>query len=150
MRLAGRVIAIDPAGRVLLFRYDDPPPKGRHWASPGGGLEGDEGFYAAARRELTEETGWTDVPVSPEEIHLESLAQWSGYRNALIRQDDHYFVGRVPEEERPLGDVAAMHVSDGIIDHHWWTLDELDSTDETIFPEGLAGLIRRLVALDAG
>ncbi|MGH3212751.1 MAG: hypothetical protein ACRDNO_33805 [Trebonia sp.] len=26
VRLAGRVIAVDPAQRVLLFFYDDPPP----------------------------------------------------------------------------------------------------------------------------
>ena len=52
VRLAGRVIAIDPAGRVLLFFYDDPPPKGRHWSTPGGGVEDGEDFHAAARREL--------------------------------------------------------------------------------------------------
>jgi ADP-ribose pyrophosphatase YjhB (NUDIX family) len=49
-RLAGRVIAVDPAGRVLLFGYDDPPPKGRHWATPGGGVEDGEDFYRAACR----------------------------------------------------------------------------------------------------
>ena len=66
VRLAGRVIAVDPDGRVLLFGYDDPPPKGKHWATPGGGVEEGEDFYSAARRELVEETGWPDVPVSPE------------------------------------------------------------------------------------
>src|SRR5207253_2620589 len=60
VRLAGRVIPVDPSGRVLLFRYDDPPPKGQHWATPGGGLEPGEDFYAAACRELAEETGWSD------------------------------------------------------------------------------------------
>ena len=63
-RQACRVIAIDPAGRVLLFRYENPPPKGLHWATPGGGLEAGEDFYAAACRELAEETGWADVPVA--------------------------------------------------------------------------------------
>jgi 8-oxo-dGTP pyrophosphatase MutT (NUDIX family) len=147
VRLAGRVIAIDPAGRVLLFGYDDPPPKGKHWATPGGGVEDGEDFYTAACRELCEETGWPDVPVSPDEAYLESNVQYSGYRKALIRQYDHYFIGRVPDEERALGEVAAMHTFDGIVGHRWWTLEELDATEENVYPKGLADLVRRLQQL---
>jgi 8-oxo-dGTP pyrophosphatase MutT (NUDIX family) len=146
VRLAGRVIPIDPSGRVLLFRYDDPPPKGPHWATPGGGLEPGEGFYAAACRELAEETGWSDVPVAPDEVHREETVQWSwvsGLR-AMVCQHDHYFVGRVTLDERPLGEVAAMHVSDGIRESRWWTRSELDATQESVWPRGLRGLLRRL------
>jgi 8-oxo-dGTP pyrophosphatase MutT (NUDIX family) len=142
VRLAGRVIAIDPAGRVLLFHYDDPPPKGDHWTTPGGGVEGDEDFYQAAGREVVEETGWTDVAIAPAEVLVDVNVQWSGSRGELVRQHDHYFIGRVPDERRPLGDVAAMHVSDGISGHRWWTLAELDATDEHIYPEELADLVR--------
>jgi 8-oxo-dGTP pyrophosphatase MutT (NUDIX family) len=145
VRLAGRVIAVDPAQRVLLFYYDDPPPKGRHWSTPGGGVEPGEDLYTAARRELFEETGWLDVPVPAEEVHVNSNVQWSNLNGTptLCLQHDHYFVGRVPDEERPLGEVTAMHVSDGIESHRWWTLDELDATAEDIYPPGLADLVRR-------
>jgi len=146
VRLAGRVIAIDPVGRVLLFRYDDPPPKGRHWATPGGGVEANEDFYQAACRELVEETGWTDVPVAPTEVHQGANLQWSSYTQGLIRQIDHYFMARVPDELRPLGEVAAMHVTDGIHASRWWTLAELDETDENIYPDILADLVRSALA----
>jgi 8-oxo-dGTP pyrophosphatase MutT (NUDIX family) len=146
VRLAGRVIAIDPVGRVLLFRYDDPPPKGRHWATPGGGVEGDEDFYHAACRELVEETGWTDVPVAPTDVHQEANVAWSSSTQRLIRQVDHYFIGRVPDELRPLGEVAAMHVTDGIDASRWWTLAELDATDENIYPAVLTDLVRSALA----
>jgi 8-oxo-dGTP pyrophosphatase MutT (NUDIX family) len=146
VRLAGRVIVVDPAGRVLLFFYDDRPPKGRHWSTPGGGVEDGEDFYSAARRELFEETGWADVLVSPEEVLVNSNVQWSylNGRSTLCVQHDHYFVGRVPDEERPLGAVAAMHASDGIVSHRWWPLAELDETSEDVYPPGLADLVRRL------
>ena len=144
MRLAGRVIAVDPAGRVLLFGYDDPPPKGKHWATPGGGLEDGEDFYAAACRELVEETGWDDVPVAPGEVHAENQPQWSR-RRGLVRQYDHYFLAQVADEQRPLGEVAAMHRSDGIVRHRWWPLAELDATTENIYPLGLAELVRALI-----
>jgi 8-oxo-dGTP pyrophosphatase MutT (NUDIX family) len=146
VRLAGRVIAIDPAGRVLLFRYDDPPPKGPHWSTPGGGLEAGEDFYAAACRELAEETGWTDVPVAPVAVHHEENVQWAWHRDMrqLVTQHDRYFSGRVLIEERPLGDVTGMHVSDGIHESRWWTLTELNTTAEAVYPKGLADLVRRL------
>jgi ADP-ribose pyrophosphatase YjhB (NUDIX family) len=146
VRLAGRVIAIDPAGRVLLFFYDDPPPKERHWATPGGGVEGDEDFYAAARRELAEETGWADVPVAPAEVFEETYVHWLVHYQGLVRQYDHFFVGWVPEERRALGEVAAMHASDGIRASRWWTVAELEETDQTIYPKELADLVRSALA----
>ncbi|HUK68243.1 MAG TPA: hypothetical protein VLW50_05740 [Streptosporangiaceae bacterium] len=36
LRRAGRVILLDPEDRVLLMRYDDAPPNGSHWSTPGG------------------------------------------------------------------------------------------------------------------
>src|ERR1039457_1616576 len=59
LRRAARIILLDPAGRVLLMRYDNGPPNGRHWSTPGGGLNAREDYPSAARRELAEETGWS-------------------------------------------------------------------------------------------
>ena len=143
LRRAGRVIALDPRDRVLLFRYDDGPPNGRHWCTPGGGLNEGEDYRAGARRELFEETGWNDVPLGPE-VHERTLVM--EYDDAIVRQHERFFLGRVKVARRALGEVAAMHVSDAIAAWRWWTLAELDTTDEDIWPPGLAGLIRRLLA----
>src|SRR5258708_35812358 len=67
-RPAGRVILLDPDDRVLLMRYDDGPPNGVHWSTPGGGLEPGEDYASAAQRELSEETGWHHI-VLLGEIH---------------------------------------------------------------------------------
>jgi ADP-ribose pyrophosphatase YjhB (NUDIX family) len=141
LRQAGRVIVFDPGGRVLLFRYDDRPPNGRHWCTPGGGLNEGEDYPAGARRELAEETGWTDVPLGPE-VYERTLVM--EYDDAIVRQHERFFLARVEVPGRELGEVAAMHVSDGIAAWHWWTLAEMDATDEAIWPPGLADLIRGL------
>jgi len=142
LRLAGRVIVLDPEDRILLFRYDDGPPNGRHWCTPGGGLNEDEDYAAGARRELAEETGWTDVPVGGQ-VHERTLIM--EYADAIVRQHERFFLARVQTARRELGEVAAMHASDGIAAWRWWTLAEMDSTGEVIWPRGLAGLIRNLL-----
>ena len=143
LRRAGRVIVLDPDDRVLLFRYDDAPPNGRHWCTPGGGLDDGEDYAAGARRELAEETGWTDVPLGGQVYEWTRTVE---HGDAIVRQHERFFLARVGTARRGLGEVAAMHTSDGITAWRWWTLAEMDSTAETIVPSGLADLIRELLA----
>jgi ADP-ribose pyrophosphatase YjhB (NUDIX family) len=143
VRQAGRVIVLDPDDRVLLFRYDDAPPNGRHWCTPGGGLNEGEDYAAGARRELAEETGWTDVLPGSDEVYQRTRTMQ--HADAIVRQHERFFLARVAVARRGLGEVAAMHVSDGIAAWRWWTLAEIDATDEVIWPAGLADLIRGLI-----
>ena len=140
-RRAGRVIVLDPGDRVLLLRYDEAPPAGRHWATPGGGLNPGESYAAAARRELAEETGWDDVALLGEVHQHMRLIMHMG---RPLRQHERLFLARTSQARRALGDVAAMHACDGIAAWRWWTLDELDTTAELVWPRGLAALIRGL------
>jgi ADP-ribose pyrophosphatase YjhB (NUDIX family) len=142
LRRAGRVIVLDLEDRVLLFRYDDGPPNGRHWSTPGGGLNDGEDYEAGARRELAEETGWTDVPVGGQ-VYERTLVM--EYADAIVQQHERFFLARVQTARRGLGEVAAMHSSDGIAAWRWWTLAEMDSTAEAIWPPGLADLVRSLL-----
>lgn len=138
-RRAGRVVVLDPDGRVLLMRYDEDPPDGRHWTTPGGGLRPGESYADAASRELAEETGWVDIALLGE-IHRNVRTMWHGDR--IVRQHECLFLARTDQACRELGDVAAMHASDGITAWRWWTLADLDTTGEVVWPAGLAGLIR--------
>ena len=92
LRRAGRVIVLDPEDRVLLFRYDDGPPNGRHWSTPGGGLNDGEDYPEGAQRELAEETGWTDVPVGPEVYERTQVME---HADTIVRQHERFFLARV-------------------------------------------------------
>jgi ADP-ribose pyrophosphatase YjhB (NUDIX family) len=138
-RLAGRVIVLDPANRVLLMRYDDGPPNGTHWSTPGGGLNAGEDYPSAARRELAEETGWSDI-VLLEEVHRRTMMM--EHEGRLVRQHERLYLARTDRERRQIRGVEAMHAADGIAAWRWWTLAELDSTAETVWPAELTDLIR--------
>jgi ADP-ribose pyrophosphatase YjhB (NUDIX family) len=142
-RRAGRVILLDPDGRVLLMRYDDPLPNGPHWSTPGGGLEEDEDYSAGARRELAEETGWTDITLAGE-IHRRTIVLRLGH-GRLVRQHERLFLARTAEPRREIIGVDEMHTSDGIAAWRWWSVAELEATTEKIWPVGLAGLIRAVL-----
>ena len=139
VRLAARVILLDPDDRVLLMRYDDAPPNGRHWSTPGGGLNDGEEYPAAALRELAEETGWSDVELLGEVYRNSFDMEYGGH---IVRQDERLYLARTDQACRVIEGVAAMHASDGITAWRWWTLAELDATGEDVWPSGLADLIR--------
>jgi 8-oxo-dGTP pyrophosphatase MutT (NUDIX family) len=139
-RQAARVVLLDPQDRVLLMRYDDGPPNGPHWTTPGGGLEPGETFPQAALRELAEETGWSDIELL-DEIHRRShTMEWSGI---LVYQHERLYLARTEIPARPITGVDAMHQSDGIAAWHWWTLTELKTTKEAIWPKVLPKLVRQ-------
>jgi ADP-ribose pyrophosphatase YjhB (NUDIX family) len=139
VRRAARVILLDPDDRVLLMRYDNPPPNGRHWCTPGGGLNAGEDYPAAALRELAEETGWTDIALLGE-VHRRTIEMEYGGR--LVTQHERLYLARTSQPGRVISGVDEMHASDGIDGWRWWTLAELDSAPEAVWPPELGELIR--------
>ena len=141
-RLAARVLLLDPDDRVLLMRYDAAPPRGSHWTTPGGGLNVGEDYPTAALRELAEETGWDDIALL-REIHRRTLTLT--YAGRRVRQHERWYLARTRQACRRIRGVDAMHAADGIAAWRWWTLAELDTTTETVWPPGLPTLIRTAV-----
>src|ERR1700733_9464386 len=107
------------------MRYDDAPPNGTHWSTPGGGLNPGEDYPAAALRELAEETGWTDIALLGEAARHSRQITYSG---GAVTQDERLYYARTAQPLRPVTGVEAMHASDGIVEWRWWTLAELETT----------------------
>lgn len=137
VRLAARVALLAPTGRILLLRHRG--PRAPFWATPGGGLEPGESFEQAARRELGEETGLV-LPIGAwiweDRFDLQGTARI---------QLERFFLVRAPAEELPRG-VEHHHAVEGITAARWWSVEELGTSQEEIYPRGLAELLVRLAA----
>jgi 8-oxo-dGTP pyrophosphatase MutT (NUDIX family) len=134
------LLVIDPkSGALLLFQYEDGGR--RWWATPGGALDGDETFEEAAIREAAEE-----LAISPRDF----LPLWRrtvefSFRGTPIRQEEHYFLLRIAPGEVALGhEVREAHRHEGIIATRWWSLEDIETTSEQVFPEDLAQRLREL------
>ena len=91
----------------------------------------------AARRELREETGVSVADIGPVVFSQSVQLEFEGIR---YQQDEHYFRVRVDEiavDETGWTDTERRVV----VEHRWWSVSELDSTDETVYPQNLAALL---------
>lgn len=142
-RRSARVLLLDRAGHILLFRLRD-PAHGHCWITPGGGVEDGESLREAAARELHEETG---LRLAPEQLGPR-IAETSGYADfgwatGVFRDD--FFCYRVDHHDvdtRGFEDLERSHITG----HRWWPPEELETTAETVYPFALAPLVRELSA----
>jgi 8-oxo-dGTP pyrophosphatase MutT (NUDIX family) len=142
LRSAARIIAIDETERVLLLQYARSTGE-RFWATPGGGLEGDESFEAAAIREVAEELGVTGVTLEP----LWNASTVFEAAGRTIDQEERFFLLRLDASVIPT-DVRAAHQADGILQARWWTISELRDTNDLLFPEDLAARVAAVISAE--
>jgi 8-oxo-dGTP pyrophosphatase MutT (NUDIX family) len=142
-RVASRVLVVDEAGRVLLFRGSDPAVPGVwYWFTPGGGLDEGESFAEAAVRELAEETG---LPLKPEQlgdpVH-EEVTSFS-FNGVSYRQEQRFFLVRSERFAVSTAGFDAYEVA-SIDRHHWWSVPELERASEAYYPADLIAILKRL------
>ena len=140
-RPSSRLLVIDRDNRVLLFRFrgERSPLAGRsYWATPGGALEAGESFADAACRELFEETGILRDSVGQHVAELEFAFQLQD--GEYVTAEERFFVIRVTDQSISRDHWTPVEV-ELMADHRWWSVEELTSTSETVFPETLVAIL---------
>ncbi|KUJ64652.1 DNA mismatch repair protein MutT [Streptomyces albus subsp. albus] len=142
LRKVARVVLLDPQDRILLLHgYEPDDPASTWWFTPGGGLEGDESREQAARRELVEETGITEVELGPLLWRRTCSFPFAGRR---WDQDEWYFLGRTEQAAGRPGGLTELEQR-SVTGLRWWTYEELAATHETVYPTRLAALLGTLL-----
>jgi 8-oxo-dGTP pyrophosphatase MutT (NUDIX family) len=141
-RRSARVFLLDARGRVLLIRFVVQRGGGQFafWATPGGEIEGQESPCDAAARELQEELGLS-VPLSGPVYEAHNMFEIAGRQ---VQNTDFFFLGRCETDAPKLAGVTGAEIS-AMREVRWWSANEIKDAPETIFPIGLADIVRTLI-----
>jgi 8-oxo-dGTP pyrophosphatase MutT (NUDIX family) len=143
-RVGGRVLVVDDRARVLLLHGRDPadPGAGAWWFTPGGGADPGETVEQAARREIAEETGLVAGDLGPP-VWVRTAE--FGFLGRRYRQCESFFLVRVGSHEVDTAGWTQIE-RDSIDDYRWWSVDELASTQDVVYPRTLGVELARLLA----
>lgn len=143
-RPTARILLVDDRDRLLLFSFVGDPA--RWWLTPGGRVNDGETLPEAAIRELREETGNVLGIEDLGPVVAVCSGEWRTGSRAYLDHDSFYFVrAPIAVVDSSGQEEAARRFLTG---HRWWTLAELEATQESVVPIGLAGLIAQLLAGD--
>ena len=142
-RHAARLLIINSFNQVLLFRFrheNDALAGKTFWATPGGGVESGETFEQAACRELKEETG----------IYIDDVGQAVTERTfemtlpsgEVVLAHERFYLIKI--ENKAINTSGWTDDEKSVIDnYHWWDLNDLRNTDDTVYPSNIADICAR-------
>lgn len=144
IRQVGRVLIRNHAGEVFLLRGKDPgePNRPAFWFTPGGKIDPGETAQEAAARELREEVG---ILVEPATLGAAIGTEDVTYRfnGVSYRQSGVFFTLRhenVRLHAEGLNALEAQTIDTG----RWWSLAQIITSEETIYPAHLAEMLASL------
>ncbi|RDE07308.1 NUDIX hydrolase [Sphingomonas aracearum] len=135
-RPAARILLVDAAGRVLLFRFtaDDRAP---FWCTPGGAVDPGESYEQAARRELIEEVG---LPADPGPQVDRRVVDFLTLEGVEVTADERWF--RVDVESHEVDPAGHTELERRVMQSwRWWTRDDLAACEETVYPDDILAML---------
>ncbi len=138
-----RLVVLDGAGRILLFRtvHWERPEFGVWWELPGGGIEPGETVTETAIRELREETG---IDVTPAEVSAPTWSRIGSFQyRGPVRRVQHEVVMTVRLTGTATVDTSGQmaYELEEYTDFRWWPVSSVVSSTARFYPGRLPDLI---------
>ena len=145
-----RILLFNPANELLFMGAEDKNltgvdgNKGRFWFLVGGTLEAGETFQAAARRELTEETGLMDADVvwgaeiAEGTVHLKK-------NNQPLNIYQRFIVAKTEKDAVHLYDLDAWEQK-AVKGLRWFSPEEIQTSTETFYPRVLKAYLPKILS----
>jgi 8-oxo-dGTP pyrophosphatase MutT (NUDIX family) len=141
-RPAARILLVDDAGRVLLFRFTPEDGRAPFWCTPGGAVDPGESYEEAARRELFEETGIVADP-GPQVLRRE--VEFRTLEGVEVTADERYFLVRTDAREIDIGGHTELERR-VMQQWRWFDPATLAAHPEMVYPEDLGDILAELIA----
>ena len=122
---------------MLLLLAGQPGDSHTWWITPGGGLESDETFEAAAAREAGEETG-LEISMGPCVWTRHHVYEWQG---RVANQYERFFVARSTHNQ-----IEPTRQDSYVRGHRWWTVADIVRSTEDFAPARLGELLPDILA----
>jgi ADP-ribose pyrophosphatase YjhB (NUDIX family) len=144
VREAVRAVVLDRNNRVLLFKAFPDNTRSRHfWITPGGGVEIGESAAIALERELAEECGLRAAEIGPL-IWVRDHVFPMPLSGQPMRQRERFYLVRVDQHDVDISGWDDFE-RNFMGDHRWWTLSEVQTSDDEFAPHRLGHFLADLV-----
>jgi 8-oxo-dGTP pyrophosphatase MutT (NUDIX family) len=148
IRKTARLILLNPQSEVLLMNIrskdvSDPsnPIEKPFWVTIGGKIEDGENLFEAATREVVEETGHENVIIGPPIWQGSVVLNWKGVPTEL----QETFVVAHTDKYEVVRDGLSQEEQEVVQKYKWWSVSELQSTNDIIIPRDLAKLLPDII-----